>query len=126
MLRENDVTSHQQEFCEYLIISQSGRFYEELQSLLNQPGLTREEVKEFTYILFFADNRHGPKLRLKEQPFVQKFPHIYEVFRLIKRKGKRYLPTLLQRTESCIVIENASRRIGEEKPQLPILPYMTV
>ena len=120
MLRENDVNSHQKEFCEYLRMSQSGRFYEELQSLLNQPGLTREEVKEYTYILFFADNRHGPKLRKKEQPFVQKFPHIYQIFCLIKRKGKRYLPALLQRTESFIVIENAARRIGEEKPQLPI------
>jgi len=120
MLRENDVNSHQQEFCEYLRISQSGRFYEELQSLLNQPGLTREEVKEYTYILFFADNRHGPQFRLKEQPFVQKFPHAYKIFCLIKRKKKSFLPTLLQRTESFIVIENVARRIGEEKPHLPI------
>jgi hypothetical protein len=57
-------------------------------SELLYPGqpFDRAKMKETIFIIFFADNRHGPKLRKLEAPFRAKFPHVYEVFSLLKKQ----------------------------------------
>jgi hypothetical protein len=109
------------EFEQYLDIVQSGRFYEEMHELLypNEP-FDRARMKETIFIMFFADNRHGPELRKLEAPFKAKFPTVYSIFSALKRKNKRILSHILQRTESKLIIEIVTRRIAAENPHIPL------
>ncbi len=121
MLGETDETLCCIDFCKYLELTQSGHFYEKVGEVLfpNQ-NVPRDEIKELTYIMFFSDNRHGPSQRKMEQPFINEFPNVYKIFAILKRHNKAVLSHILQRTESLIVIESATRRIARERPQLPI------
>jgi hypothetical protein len=119
MLVENEESLISIEFDRYLALIQSGSFYEGLGNLLRLT-IPRRELKKLTYILFFSDNRKGPKMRLKENIFRSAFPTVHKVICSLKRHNKRILSHLLQRLESEIVIEKASRRIGIERPDLPI------
>jgi hypothetical protein len=123
MLGEPAESPARREFEQYLELVQSGNFYEEMHKLL-YPGepFDRARMKETIFIMFFADNRHGPQLRKLEAPFKAKFPHVYELFKLLKRKNKRILSHILQRTESKLMIEMVTRRIGDEHPEIPIFP----
>lgn len=121
MLGQSPESLAYKEFQEYLKMVQAGKYYEELEQLLF-PGKTidRQDMKETAYILMYADNRHGSKERLREKPFKEKFPTIFAVFSQLKRHNKRVLSHILQRLESTIVVEKATRRIALEKPDLPI------
>jgi hypothetical protein len=117
-LSQNEVRA---EFKEYLRIVQSGRFYEEVSELLfPDEEVSRDKVKEIVFTLFFADNRHGPKLRQTEKPFKERFPNVYKVFSLLKRHNKTILSHILQRVESRLIIETITRRIATERPELPL------
>lgn len=121
MLTQSEQTLIQTEFQEYLKLVQSGQFYEMLSELI-YPGkeFDRKKIKETTYIIFFCDNRHGRKERKLEQPFIDKFPHVHALFCALKKYNKKVLSHVLQRMESHIVIERATRRIAHERPDLPI------
>jgi hypothetical protein len=117
-LSQNEV---QAEFREYLRIVQSGRFYEEVSEILfPDEEVSRDKIKEIVFTLFFADNRHGPKLRQTEKPFKERFSNVYKVFSLLKRHNKTILSHILQRVESRLIIETITRRIATERPELPL------
>jgi hypothetical protein len=123
MLGESAESPARREFKQYLELVQSGKFYEEMHKLLYpEESFDRARMKETMFIIFFADNRHGPKLRKLEAPFRAKFPNVYNIFRALKRQNKRILSHILQRTESKLMIETVARRIGEEHPDMPIFP----
>ena len=121
MLTQSQQTLIQTEFQEYLELVQSGKSYEMLSELI-YPGkeFDRKKIKETTYIIFFCDNRHGSKARKIEQPFIDRFPNIHALFCGLKKYNKKVLSHVLQRLESHVVIERATRRIAQERPDLPI------
>jgi hypothetical protein len=123
MLRECAESPARREFELYQELGQSGQFYEEMSKLLF-PGepFDRARMKKTIFIMFFADNRHGAELRKVEAPFKAKFPSVYKIFSALKRRNKRILSHILQRTESKLMIEIVARRIGEEHPDMPIFP----
>jgi hypothetical protein len=110
-----------QEFQEYLRIAQGGIFYEEINEILF-PGkpFDKHFIKPFVLTIFYIDNRHGGRQRKREKPFVEKFPNVYKVFTILKKNDNTRFSHILQRTESHIVIEKATRRIAKERPDLPI------
>jgi hypothetical protein len=122
MLVESPESLNSKEFEQYLSIVQGGTFYEEFGKALYPQGfkISRDKIKEAVFILFFADNRHGPKLRRKEAPFRAKFPTVYRIFSILKRHNKAVMSHILQRLESELIIEKITRRIAQERPQLPI------
>jgi len=121
MLAVSSETQYKREFEKYLALIQAGTFYEKMSELMH-PGLpiNRAKIKELTFIIFFCDNRHGVDLRKKEEPFKKEFPLIYSIFATLKRSNSTILSHILQRMETEIVIERASRRIALDRPDLPI------
>ena len=111
----------QKEFDEYKRIIQSGIFYEEF-SKIAFPGrpVKRDDIKLMVLQLYFADNRHGPYIHRMVKPFIKVFPTVYKIFSLLKKNEKRVLSHILQRIETLVVIEAATRRISNEQPHLPI------
>lgn len=114
-------TPYQKEFQQYLSIIQSGNFYEEAgKALFKNKQVNREEIKDMIFRIFFSDNRQPPSFRDKILPFIERFPTVFQIFKLIKKHNKVLLSNILQRLESQIIIEIVSRRINEENPELPI------
>jgi hypothetical protein len=107
------------EFQRYKKIVQDGHFYEEVSELLF-PGepFDKARMKELVFILFFADNRCGPELSKQGAPFRKAFPTVHKIFSQLKKGNKRILSHILQRTESKLIIETATRRIAAEHPHM--------
>ncbi|MFI5221589.1 MAG: hypothetical protein ACHQK8_04630, partial [Bacteroidia bacterium] len=71
--------------------------------------------------ILFTDNRfYGTQEAIYKRLFDEFFPHVYEVYSMIKSKGKNVLPILLQKIESRIILNHVCRRIAREQPTLPI------
>jgi hypothetical protein len=124
MLVISSETIASKEFEDYLKIVQEGTLYEEIFNVLH-PGrpLSREnraKIKEIVFTIFYADNRHGPRLRKIGLPFKRRFPNIFEIFSLLKRNNKIIFSHILQKTESQLIIEIITKRIAKERPELPI------
>jgi hypothetical protein len=81
----------------------------------------RDEVKEVIFTVFFTANQFigQPEAGLK-RVFKNLFPTVYKIFSFIKKSDKTQLPKLLQCIESHIVLGRISKRIAEERPDLPI------
>jgi hypothetical protein len=121
MISTSHGTQASTEFQEYLDICQSGKFYENLSSLL-YPGrpFDRKKMKTLAFTIFFCDNRHSPKQRKLEEPFVNRFPTVYKIFSLLKKHDNAILSNILQCTESLIMVETVARKIGKQHPEIPI------
>ena len=121
MLGESAESLIHKEFQEYLGITQSGNFYEAITPVL-YPGerKDRQDIKTDVYIIFFSKNKCGRRLKKNKMPFKKYFPTIYAIFNALKKHNQKVLSHILQRIESHIVIEKATRRIAEERPELPI------
>jgi hypothetical protein len=52
--------------------------------------------------------------------FREKFSDVYEAFRIIKKDDYTLLSYILQKIETTVFIENVSRQIAAERPDLPI------
>lgn len=109
------------ELQKYLQSIQEGKFYELLSEILYpSKSFNKAKVKEDAFILFFAKNGSERRKKKKIKAFQEKLPLISSVFMTFKKNHHATLSHILQRVESHIVIENASRRIAAEKPDLPI------
>lgn len=103
----------------------SGQFYEEFEKLagerINRTFSNRKEIKETIFQTMFTDNKYlADEKAAPKRLFKELFPSVYHLFALVKEHEKERLPILLQRIESKIVIETVAKRIGKEKPNLPI------
>ena len=102
-----------------------GTFYEYLSAMLEAElgtaYATRKQVKVAVFQVLFTDNRYlGQPDAAPKRVFKDLFPSVYEIFALIKKVDKTLLPRLLQRIESQLILQVATRRIAKERPRLPI------
>jgi hypothetical protein len=106
----------------YIDYVNSGEFYQKVSQKLYPSRLfDKQAMKEMFYRLFFSSNRVIQGYRAQpKRDFRARFPKVYEIFSIVKRKDYRTLAQLLQRIESTVMIQNVAKRIAEEKPDLPI------
>src|SRR6187431_1508282 len=107
---------------EYVNMVNSGEFYDKIsQKLYPKVDFVKSKIKEMIFTVFFSRNSF---IRLPEAQskvdFRDNFPEIYEMFKKIKVKNHRALAHILQRIESELIIQNVSKRISVERPDLPI------
>ena len=123
------------EFEEYKSTVSSGRFYEAIiQRIQEEKGetLTKEDVKPISFKLFFAKNRDNVANHWLMVYFMERFPQVAEVFRIIKmeyegvneQKQHGRLACLLQSIESEIILHRCCKRIWEDKNQE--IPLFTI
>lgn len=122
MIVDNSETQYSKGFMKYTSLVNSGDFYRNIASVIapDKP-YNKAEMKTMMFMVFFSSNRFigQPEAHFKRL-FRAEFPEVYEVFKRLKRGNHTALSHLLQRIESSIIVEKASRRIAEEKPNLPI------
>ena len=101
----------------------NGTFYEYIQEHF-EPFYptkfdTRGKVKVSVLTIFYIENyiavHHKPS-----QTFKEHFPEVYELFRLIKEIQNNYLPIILQRIESYLVIDVVCKTLSKQHPEIPI------
>ncbi len=104
-------------FSEWIFAAESGKFYEKVFKKIH-PGepFRKDEVKVAMLKFFFSENKHTSK---DKKLIMDAFPEVTEVFERLKQKDHVTLSHILQRLESTLMIEFVSRRIAEEKPDLP-------
>jgi len=107
---------------EYISIVNSGQFYKQISDLLfPDQTFDKKKVKMMFFKVFFSNNHTlGQPGAKDKKKFAQKFPDVYNIFKLIKRKNHTALAHILQTIESEIIIQRVVPRIATEKPNLPI------
>jgi hypothetical protein len=122
MLVKNSKTQYSKGFQRYKSLVLSGDFYRRISKIIagGEP-FDKAQMKTMMFMVFFSSNRFigQPQAKYKKL-FRQHFPEVYEVFKRIKKGNHAALSHLLQRIESNIIVERASRRIALERPDLPI------
>ena len=109
------------ELNEYTSLCNDGVLYEYLQSNLGMDSSSRKDVKSSVFQILFTDNRFiGQKEAKPKRAFRDLFPQVYRILSLVKRKNSKFLPILLQRIESEILLNRVAKRIEIEEPSLPI------
>jgi hypothetical protein len=124
--------SNPENFIEYEMYKRlvsSGNFYEEIVKLLDD-NINRDTAKTMTFAMFFSSNRgNKPETLELKRKFRHMFPHIYELFKTIKRnlidieasKQYRRLACMMQNIESKLILHKCCKRIWEEQNhQIPI------
>jgi len=122
MIVKSSKTQSSKEFKRYNKLVYSGDFYKKISSIIApKEPFDKSAMKTMMFMVFFSSNRFigQPKAQFKRL-FRAHFPEVYEVFKRIKKGNHAALSHLLQRIESNIIVELASRRIAEERPEVPI------
>ncbi len=102
-----------------------GGFYEYIQehfeSLYPDRFSCRKKVKQEVLRIFYVENRKTELEFYKPcQTFQTHFPNVYALFWLIKEIQNNFLPIILQRIESFLVLDVICKRISLLHPQIPI------
>ena len=126
MLSKSAESKDSSDLQRYATLVQQGLFYEYLADEIGQElGIDysdRKKVKAAVFQVLFTDNRFlGQDEAKPKKIFKDRFPDVYALFALIKRHDKTYLPRLLQRIESHLMLLVVAKRIAKERPALPIL-----
>jgi hypothetical protein len=104
----------------YREIVSKGWFYEYLQGMaelkLNKP-LSRKYIKQEVLKAFNSANAY--KTPVKEV-LKSSFPHVYELFSIIKENDKSNLSHLLLNLESIVIIKRLTKEISRKAPGLPL------
>jgi hypothetical protein len=122
MLVENPKTQAGKGFYEYIKLVNSGDFYRGISKTIAPNAVyDKDKMKVMMFMVFFSSNRFiGQVKAIPKKLFKIKFPDVYKVFQLIKKNNHATLPIMLQKIESQIIVERATKRIGMERPNLPI------
>lgn len=109
----------------YISLVSNGKFYEyfqeQVRNKLKMKYVTRKEIKEAVFTVFFTDNRFiGQREAEPKKLFRDLFPDVYEVFRLIKKNNKNRLAIILQRIESYLFLDVICKKISKENPNIPL------
>ncbi len=125
MLVNNAVMQAGTDLQRFIDLVTQGAFYEYLAEMLEAElgtaYATRKQVKVAVFQVLFTDNRYlGQSDAAPKRVFKDLFPSVYEIFSLIKKQDKTLLPRLLQRIESQLILQVATKRIAKERPRLPI------
>lgn len=104
-----------------------GRFYEYFGDKLLEEGLVeempkpqlREVAKEIAFSAIYSPNT-SISYNKPMQLFKQLFPNVFEVYKLIKTGSNNHpaLSICLQRFEADLVLNDACKRIAEERPDV--------
>ena len=126
MLSKSAETKYSSDLQRYADLVRQGRFYEYLADEIGQElGIDysdRKKVKAVVFQVLFTDNRYlGQEDARPKKIFKDRFPDVYALFAMIKRHDKTYLPRLLQRIESHLMLLVIAKRIARERSGLPIL-----
>jgi hypothetical protein len=111
--------------AKYIKLVENGEFYEYMQEhfepIYPQKFDTRQKTKEEVLRIFYMDPRKDRIPFYKPcQTFREHFSEIYQLFRLIKSVDYTYLPIMLQRLESLLVLDVICREISRLYPHIPL------
>lgn len=130
MLVKSELWECKSDLETYCTLVDKGQLYEHICSQYNkQTGAKldisnptdKRMVKQAVFTTMFSDNRFFGQPDAKMKRFFESlFPTVYKVFSSLKRGDNARLAVILQRIESEVTIRRAARRIGEERPDLPI------
>ncbi len=114
-----------QDIAKYRQKVSEGKLYEymeeELFKVMGQRFMTRREIKNMMFSVLYSGNQFiGQPEAESKRLFRSLFPTVYEVFKLIKRHDKTFLPILLQSIEAKLILNNIAKRFCVEKRSIPI------
>ncbi len=109
----------------YKTLVQQGKFYaylgDEFTNILGLDYTDKKHLKPIVFQVFFSASSYLHQAKAKHKRiFKNLFPHLYEIFSLIKKSDKANLPRLLQRIESHLILNVITKRIAKERKNLPI------
>lgn len=81
----------------------------------------RDKVKTEVLRIFYVENKETEKWFYRPcKTFQYHFPEVYELFWLIKEVQSNYLPIILQRIESFLILDVICRKINALHPKIPL------
>lgn len=103
----------------------NGLFYEHIQKhfepLFPERFNKRSNVKKEVLRIFYVENEDTDKHFYRPcKIFKYHFPLVYELFRLIKEIQGNYLPIILQRIESFLILDVICKKISVLHPHIPL------
>ncbi len=125
-----DLNSTKNSIISYIQSVTNGTFYQQIEShlkpLFPDKFLTDKDVKSETLRMLYVENKyaHLDFYAPMQQVFKQLFPATYFIFytlKSIKCESKdNYLPILLQKIESEIMIDTVCKKISQLHPSIPL------
>jgi len=111
------------EITKYSKLVVAGKFYEHMQPFFEalHPAKTidRNYVKTQMLTIMFSEAWRAQHYTTSKV-FREEFPTIYDLFTAIKNVQHNYLPIILQRIESFLVIDKICKRISKERSYIPL------
>jgi hypothetical protein len=112
----------EEELSRFIQLCEAGRFYDKMMEHFGIPSTERSRFKEKVFInVLFGDpkrSRHSREWKF----FETAFPRMAQLICDIKREwGYRSLARLLQRVESCPIIDRVCGRLMREHGEVPVL-----
>jgi hypothetical protein len=116
-IRQNGVFNENGEFLNFIESVNSGTFYDDFQKLYAGGNLSRKEIKDIIYKVFFSQNviyEDKNKRRyhkgfvpypFEKDQFASVYPIIYKIIKILKSKNHSKLSVFLQRVEARIFID---------------------
>jgi hypothetical protein len=109
----------------YTALVVNGQFYEyiqeQFQPLYPERFDERKKVKqEVLRLMYVHPKMEGAPFYKPCLTFRKHFPELYELFRLIKSVDYTYLPIILQRLESFLVLDVICKEIIRLQPHIPL------
>ena len=125
-LLETSETLHHSEsdLKNYTDLVLRGLFYEYIQhhfqNLYPERFSNRKDVKREVLRIFYVENKKtGWEFYRPCRTFKKLFPNVSELFRLIKEIQSNYLPIILQRLESFIMLDVVCKKLSNQHPAIP-------
>jgi len=114
-----------QDIAKYRQKASEGKLYEymeeEIFKATGKRFMSRREIKNMIFSVLYSGNQFiGQPDAESKRLFRSLFPTVYEVFKLIKRHDKTFLPILLQSIEAKLILNNIAKRFCMEKRNVPI------
>jgi hypothetical protein len=112
---END-----EELVLYRDIVTKGVLYDKMIKLCDK-DVNREQIKEVFFTIFYSPNYSTNKNTVKNKEiFKKQFPKIFGLIEILKKHEHNILAIILQSIESEIFLNRISKRITNEKSNVPI------
>lgn len=125
MVTKNDQSQAGHGFQRYKDLVSSGTFYEAFRDehyRLNGEYIeNRATLKEKVFLMLYDKSwRHKYFDDKATQTLINTFPDVFKLFALFKQKDYTFLARLLQTMESTLILDRITRRIGKERPNMPL------
>lgn len=108
----------------YIKLVENGNIYEFMANMFNKTShvkIDRSEAKGMMFITLFSSNQYKQQKGAEGKLlFMKLFPLLEDIFEIIKNKNKSLLAILLQTLESHLFLKVITKRIANERTELPI------